>query len=152
MPVKLDRRSAASKVKIIHHEDDPVFNMTLLEMLRQDFLLRLPELEGELPKDHAGIDIPLIWEIVRRAVRDMAGFEVVEEVILSTFSFSKYLMWKDLADRTESLKQNQFVQHLIDKPVTPMNILLHFYGLNKSMKKQILPNYLCPCRQTVLKL
>ncbi|WP_447965762.1 DUF4011 domain-containing protein [Nitrospira sp. Ecomares 2.1] len=119
VPVKLDRRSAASKVKIIQHEDEPVFNMTLLEMLRQDFQLRLPELEGELPKDHAGIDVPLIWEIVKRAVRDMAGFEVIEEVILSTFSFSKYLMWKDLADRTESLKQNQFVKHLIDKPRDP---------------------------------
>lgn len=119
VPVKLPRRSAASKVKIMHHEDEPVFNMTLLEMLRQDFQLRIPELEGELPKDHAGINVSLIWEIVRKAVRDMSGFEVVEEIILSTFSFSKFLMWKDLADRTESLKQNKFVQHLIEKPRDP---------------------------------
>ena len=119
LPVKLERRSAASPVRIVHHEDEPVFNLTLLEMLRQDFDLRMPGLEGELPKDHAGIDVPLIWEIVRKAVRDIPGFEVVEEIVLSTFSFAKYLMWKDLADRTEALKQSPFVRHLIDKPRDP---------------------------------
>ncbi len=116
LPVKLERKSAASRVKIVLHDDEPVFNMTLLEMLRQDFELNIPQLEEELPKDHSGIDIPLIWGWVRKAVRDVPGFEVVEEIVLSTFSFAKYLMWKDLADRTDILKQNPFVQHLIDHP------------------------------------
>src|SRR5690606_13058608 len=43
-------------------------------------------------------------------------FEVVEDVVLSTFSFAKYLMWKDLADRTEALKQSPFVKHMIETP------------------------------------
>jgi very-short-patch-repair endonuclease len=116
VPVRLERSSAASKVKITQHEDGTVFNMTLLEMLRQDFELRIPLLEGELPKDESGIDVPLIWEVVRKAVREVPGFEVVEDVVLSTFSFAKYLMWKDLADRTEVLKRNNFVKHLIDRP------------------------------------
>src|SRR5690606_37487151 len=47
------------------------------------------------------------------------GFEVVEEVILSTFSFAKYLMWKDLVDRTEMLKASPLVRHLIDSPREP---------------------------------
>src|SRR3546814_7941675 len=51
VPVKLERRSARSQVKIMLHDDETVFNMTLLEMLRQDFNLRLPALEGELKKD-----------------------------------------------------------------------------------------------------
>lgn len=114
LPVELERKSAASRVKIVLHEDEPVFNMTLLEMLRQDFELQIPQLERELPKDHSGIDVPLIWEWVRKAVRDMPGFEVAEEIVLSTFSFAKYLMWKDLADRTDLLKQSSFVKHLIE--------------------------------------
>lgn len=118
VPVKLERRSAASKVKIAHHEDDTVFNMTLLEMLRQDFNLRIPELEGPLPQDQSGIDVSRIYEIVRRAVRDVPGFEVVEETVLSTFSFSKFLMWKDLAQRTELLRKSPFVNHLIERPDT----------------------------------
>src|SRR3546814_18950242 len=49
----------------------------------------------------------------------MKGFEVVEEVVLSTFSFAKYLMWKDLSDRTAELKESPFVAHLIDTPRDP---------------------------------
>src|SRR5690606_10654106 len=37
LPVRLERRSAASKPYLRSHEDDPVFNPTLLQMLRQDF-------------------------------------------------------------------------------------------------------------------
>src|SRR3546814_943914 len=101
------------------HDDETVFNMTLLEMLRQDFGLRLPQLEGKLPEDESGVDVALIWNIVRKAVIDMKGFEVVEEVVLSTFSFAKYLMWKDLSDRTAELKESPFVAHLIDTPRDP---------------------------------
>ena len=119
VPVKLERRSAASRVKITLHDDETVFNMTLLEMLRQDFDLRLHDLEGELPKDDSGVDVALIWDRVRKAVRDVKGFEVVEEVVLSTFSFAKYLMWKDLSDRTAELKASPFVAHLIDHPRDP---------------------------------
>ena len=119
LPVRLDRRSARSTPYLRNHDDDPIFNLTLMQMLRQDFEIVLPELEGELPHDDNGIDVRRIWEIVRSRVRDVSGFEVVEEVVLSTFSFAKYLMWKDLTDRTETLKTSPFVRHLIDTPRAP---------------------------------
>lgn len=114
IPVKLERRSAQSPFRIGHHEDDVRINSTLLEFLKRDFNLRIPELEGELPRDDSGIDVPGVFEIVRRKVRDVAGFEVVEELALSTFSFAKYLMWKDLVDRSDQLRKNRLVKHLID--------------------------------------
>jgi len=119
VPVKLERRSAASKLNLVKHEDEPVFNLTLLEMLRQEFDISAPELAGELAKDGSGVDVRRVWTIMRQKVHDVPGFEVVEEVVLSTFSFAKYLMWKDLADRTEALKQNAFVRHLIETPREP---------------------------------
>src|SRR3546814_7352328 len=51
VPVKIERKSAASRVRIMAHDDETVFNMTLLEMLRQDFGLRLPQLE-EIGRAH----------------------------------------------------------------------------------------------------
>ena len=119
MPVRLERASARSKPYILRHDDDTVFNLTLLQMLRQDFGINLSELSGELPKDRSGIDVHSIWNHVRQKVKDVPGFEVVEEVFLSTFSFAKYLMWKDLTDRTETLKETPFVRHLIDTPRDP---------------------------------
>lgn len=115
LPIRLDRKSALSGVTMVMHEDEPRFNLTLLELLRQDFELTIPGLEGELPKDHSGIDLEGIWRTVRAAVRDIAGFEVVSEVALGTFSFAKYLMWKDLVDRADRLKESPLVRHLIDR-------------------------------------
>ncbi|CCD03931.1 DUF4011 domain-containing protein [Azospirillum baldaniorum] len=116
LPVKLQRRSVRSGVRLSNHEDEPRFNLTLLQMLHQDFKLDIPELAGPLPVDQSGIDVPRIWTLVRRAVRDMPGFEVVEDVVLGAFSFAKYLMWKDLVDRTEALKRSPVVRHLLETP------------------------------------
>ena len=116
VPVKLERRSASSRFHLLHHEDDVRFNSTLLQFLKKDFDLDLPQFEGQLPTDESGIDVPLVLARMRRAVRDVPGFEVVDETALSTFSFAKYLMWKDLVDRTDQLRNNRVVRHLIDNP------------------------------------
>lgn len=116
LPVRLERRSAQSEFRLSQLEDEVRINSTLLEMLKRDFELRLPELEGELPRDESGLDIPRIMGILRQRVRDVPGFEIVEEFALSTFSFAKYLMWKDLVDRTDSLRESRMVAHLIDNP------------------------------------
>lgn len=120
IPVKLERHSAQSDFRILHHEDDVRINSTLFEFLKRDFDLCIPEFEGELPRDASGIDVPYIFEIMRQKVRDVAGFEVVEELALSTFSFAKFLMWKDLVDRTDQLRENALVRHLVDNPSEPI--------------------------------
>lgn len=119
LPVTLERKSARSGVILTAHEDEPRFNLTLLELLRQDFELTIPELEGELPVDDKGVDVRAVWTSVRRAVRDVPGFEVVEDLALGVFSFAKYLMWKDLTDRVDQLKSNAVVRHLIETPREP---------------------------------
>ena len=116
IPVSLSRRSVNAAFKLRIHDDEPQFNPTLLQMLRQDFGLEIPELSKELPKDDSGLDVDGIWNIVRQHVRDIEGWEVSEDLVLSTFSFAKYLMWVDLDARTEYLKNSPLVKHLIDTP------------------------------------
>ena len=114
VPVRFERRSARSPIQIAHHEDDARFNLTLLELLKRDFYLPIPELEGKLPRNKSGIDLPRTFATMRHKVRDAPGFEVLEDLALSTFSFAKYLMWKDLVARKDKLLQNRLVRHLID--------------------------------------
>ena len=71
---------------------------------------------GDLPQDENGLDIEGIWKRVRTSIKDIRGWEVSEEVVLSMFSFAKYLMWKDLTARTEGLRKSPVVAHLIDSP------------------------------------
>lgn len=116
IPVTLSRRSVRSGFTLSLHEDEPQFNPTLVQMLKQDFQLTLSFAEGELPRDESGLDVASIWARVSHAVKDIKDWEVVSDVVLSTLSFAKYLMWKDLVDRTDQLRENPVVRHLIDSP------------------------------------
>ena len=71
IPVSLARQAVRSGFSLALHEDEPRFNLTLLEMLRQDFHLRLPALEGELPRDDSGLDVAAIWRTMATAIKDM---------------------------------------------------------------------------------
>ena len=126
LPVTLERKSARSGFSLQAHEDEPRFNPTLVEMLRQDFQLELGVPMGDLPRDEAGLDIAGIWKRVRAAIKDIRGWEVSEEVMLSMFSFAKYLMWKDLAERTDDLRKSPVVAHLIDTPREPYRSTVPF--------------------------
>jgi very-short-patch-repair endonuclease len=121
IPVQLERKSVRSGFRLALHEDEARFNPTLLQMLKQDFDLSMPEFDAELPQDASGIDVAGIWKTIRRHVKSIKGWEVTEQVVLATLSFTKYLMWKDLVDRTDLLKRNPVVCHLIDTPT-------HSYG------------------------
>jgi len=116
VPVKIERKSASSPFRLRFHEDEPRFNATLLQFLERDFDLKLPQLSGDLPLDDNGIDVPRVLATMRLAVRDVPGMEVLDETALSTFSFAKFLMWKDLVERTDALRENRVVRHLIDTP------------------------------------
>lgn len=128
LPVTLERKSVRSGFRLSAHDDEPRFNTTLLEMLKKDFDLDIRGLDGPLPTDDSGIDVKGIWDRIRREIRDVAGFEVVEEVVLGHFSFAKYLMWKDLVDRTEDLRKSPVVKHLIDSPRDPYPAKAAFVG------------------------
>lgn len=116
VPVTLTRRSASSPFYLTGHEDEVRFNSTLLQMLKNDFACNPKGFEPDLPMDDSGVDIPQVLERMRQVVRDIPGFEVVEEAEIATFSFAKYLMWKDLVDRVGQLEHNRVVHHLIHEP------------------------------------
>jgi very-short-patch-repair endonuclease len=116
MPVTLERQSVRSGFTLRPHDDEVRINDTLLEMLRQDFDLHLHQLTGALPTDGAGLDVRSILDIVRAKLRHIPGWEVAEDITLTNLSFTKYLMWKDLADRLDALQQNAVVRRLVAAP------------------------------------
>jgi len=119
VPVKLTRRSASSPYYLGHHEDDVRFNATLLQLLKKDFdcdLTSITSMETDLPTDDSGVDVPEVLDRMRRTVRDIPGFEVVEESAIASFSFAKFLMWKDLVECADQLERNRVVHHLVNEP------------------------------------
>ena len=115
IPVSLQRQSVRSGFRLTRHDDDAIVNPTLLQLLRSNFELRVAGLDV-VPTDDKGIDVNKVLQAFRLAVREIPKWEVKQEAHLGIFSFTKYLMWKDLQDRTEQLKGNRVVKHLIDNP------------------------------------
>ncbi|MCD0491115.1 DUF3320 domain-containing protein [Chromobacterium violaceum] len=115
IPVTLTRQSVRTGFRLTRHDDDALVNPTLLQKLANDFQLKMPSFEV-LPTDDNGLDVEKIFQTFRLAITEMPGWEVKEQVHLGIFSFTKYLMWKDLQDRQKQLQENAVVAHLINNP------------------------------------
>lgn len=115
VPVSLTRQSVRSGFRLTRHDDEAIINPTLLQLLKNNFEMRVPGLDT-VPQDDKGVDVAKVLQAFRLAVREIPKWEVVDQAHLAIFSFTKFLMWKDLADRTEQLKTNRVVKHLIDHP------------------------------------
>ncbi|MEC5163192.1 MULTISPECIES: DUF3320 domain-containing protein [unclassified Janthinobacterium] len=115
IPVTLSRQSVRSGFRLTRHDDEALVNPTLVQKLLQDFGLKLPSFEV-LSGDDKGIDVAGILQIFRLHVTELKGWEVKEQVHLGIFSFTKFLMWKDLQSRHKALLENSVVAHLINHP------------------------------------
>jgi very-short-patch-repair endonuclease len=115
VPVKLHRKSVHAGFSLQRHDEDTLINVTLLELLKRDYELEVPGVNPP-PEDDSGVDVDGVFRRFQHAVRDMPGWEVHKEVWLAPFSFSKFLLWKDLQDRSEILSKNAVVDHLINNP------------------------------------
>ena len=115
IPVELHRKSILEGFTLQQGDDEPRVNVTLLEMLKQDKGLVIPRLDP-LPEDDSGLDVPLILRTVRQAIRDIDRWDVLDDVRLGLFSFTKFLMWRDLSERASDLMRNAIVDHLVNRP------------------------------------
>lgn len=112
LPVEIVRKSAAKGYVIRSREEEVMMNITLLEMLRQDFGINIGGLEI-LPKDDSGVDVKLVFNTVRKGIMNQRRWNVEEQAILGIFSFSKFIMWNDIHNNADKLCKNKIVKSLI---------------------------------------
>ena len=115
VPVTISRQSVRSGYRLARHDDEAIVNPTLLQLLKNAFELKVAGLDI-IPADDKGIDVPRVLQAFRLATREIPKWEVLEQAHLGIFSFTKYLMWKDLQDRSEQLRNNRVVRHLVENP------------------------------------
>ncbi len=112
LPVEISRRSVNSKFTLKSREEETMINITLLEFLRQEYELDLGVLE-QLPTDSKGVDVSKVMGILRRAVMQLKGWDVEEQLVLGNFSFSKLILWKDIVVHQEALLKSDMVRSLV---------------------------------------
>lgn len=113
MPVELNRRSISSKFTLRSREEEAMINITLLEFLRQEHGLNLSGLE-ELPKDGKGIDVAQVIAHIRRAIMELKGWDIADQVVLGNFSFNKLILWNDIAHQADQIAKSPIVRSLMD--------------------------------------
>lgn len=92
LPVKLDRTSAADRFKLRWREEAPSPNLTLQAKMRAEFGLVIEDF-----KDEDEVDLTGYYEKVAQTVAKKARWEVLPDaMVLGFFSFSKFLMYRDL--------------------------------------------------------
>lgn len=113
IPVEIVRKSAAKGYIIRSREEETMMNITLLEMLRQNFNITISGLDP-LPADHSGVDVKLIYTIIRNGIKNQPKWDVEEEAILGIFSFNKFIMWNDIHNNSHKLIKNELVSSLMN--------------------------------------
>ncbi|MGO8673698.1 MAG: DUF3320 domain-containing protein, partial [Capsulimonadaceae bacterium] len=116
VPAEIIRKSIQSGFILRAGDDEPQVNVTLIEMLRQDF--DIDASAAALPADEHGIDVREVFTRLRRAISPMSRWDVVEDAFLGLFSFTKFVMWRDLKVRSEELKRNKTVDSLMSGSLT----------------------------------
>ena len=112
LPIEIIRKSAQKGYIIRSREEETIMNITLLEMLKQDFGISISGLT-ELPRDDSGVDVVKIFNIIRRGIMSQSRWNVEEHSFLGIFSFSKFIMWNDIHNNADKLIENKVAKSLV---------------------------------------
>ncbi len=112
VPVDITRKVQNKSYSIKVRDEEIQVNITLIEMLRQDFGIHINGLDP-LPYDEAGVNLVQIFSIFRQAVMERKRWDVEELSFIGLFSFARFIMWNDIRNRSEDLKKNKVVASLI---------------------------------------
>ena len=109
----MTRKAAGQGYALRARDEEPHFNLTLLEMLRQLYDIDIGGLDPLPHDDNGDIDIRKVFAIMRGAMTHTDGWFVVETCAIGNFSFAQFAMWNDLRQSEELLNQNKLVRSLM---------------------------------------
>lgn len=133
IPIDIVRNSRNKGYVIRSRQEETQINVTLLEYLRQDHGIKITGLDP-LPLDEQGIDLPLVFNTIRQAIMGKKRWNIEEYAFIGLFSFSQFVMWNDLRNRADELKENKVVSGLIEGRLTysPENIDLTLENIDSA--------------------
>ena len=108
LPVELRRRSPRSPFHLHATEEDPLLNPSLAMLLDRELRAELPE----LPDDIEQLDVQALFQEVSELVHPLPGWRVLNDTWLGLFSFTKFIMYKDLEAFSPLYAENPLVRRL----------------------------------------
>lgn len=109
MPVGLWRRSSRDAYMIERTGDDVIFNPSLIQKLKNDFGMDLPEIEDE---QEIGSVSQFLEKYKKTYFNELDDASVHLDVFLSKFEFRSLVMYKELEEYGEMFGQHPMIQSL----------------------------------------
>ena len=96
VPVELERSSVRERFSLSHTGEDAGENLSLIEKGKSDFPIDIPSLP-DTEIESGDVDVNSYLQRVEIAVKEMPRWSVAKNsIVLGLFSFSKFLMFRDL--------------------------------------------------------
>ena len=96
VPVELTRSNVRERFRLSYTGEEPGENLSLIEKAKSDFRIDMPSLP-DIEIESGDIDVDGYLQRVEEAVKEMPRWSVDKNsIVLGLFSFSKFLMFRDL--------------------------------------------------------
>lgn len=114
VPARLERSTGPAGFNLVRTEEDAVVNFCLLELLRSQFKIPIPDIEGGGFGD-GDPEFANVFSVFSEAIRSRPTWSLSPDTALGIFAFDKIVIWKDLTSNFEEFKKNPFVAHLSER-------------------------------------
>lgn len=111
VPVRLEATRRGAEWKLLPSDEEPLVNPALWRKLETELGIVLPELDPEEP-----IEVGPLLDAVRAALHERPEWAVEERLVLSTFSFHKEAMYRDLRDNFAQVVAHPVIAALARDP------------------------------------
>jgi very-short-patch-repair endonuclease len=113
VPVRVEPGKGGTEWRLLPSDEEALVNPALWLKLESELGIELPEIDPE-----EAIDVAATLAAIRDAVASQPGWTVEERVVLSTFSFHKEAMYRDLRDNLERIVEQPLIAALAAEPGT----------------------------------
>ena len=110
----VDMIITGSGCKFHLREEDVQLNVTLVEKLKQDFRIAFPNWETLPACSDGTVDVAKIMATMRSCIREQPHWNVIKGACISNFSFTQFVLWKDLKSHPDVLSKSVLVSSLLD--------------------------------------
>lgn len=135
VPAWLGRVNASSPFTLARGDDEPILNPAIVEKLRLDFGLHLPELP-ELSDD---LNVEEFFFAVEGAVSGFQRWRVTSDIALGLFDFRKFVMYRDLERYPDQFTAHDLIQSMCGESETPVNSAVPADVMKADLDKEMSP-------------
>lgn len=121
IPVMITRQRITGVYYIASTGEEPMVNVTLIELLKQQ---HERDLSALIPEADSAPNYQKVMETFEQVAARKKDWEFTPDTCLGIFSFAKFVMWDDIHTNSEQMRQSSLVESLVqkrkDKSMTPL--------------------------------